>query len=152
MALGTVISLQDVTTEIYGDTNSGRSLNQCFIDSNTAGFSATYEGSKDRLSNFRDYNHAASVATAMFRTTATSNNAAAACGTATATAFWHDGAGAFPLIGDNIYTDASATTLFNGAKKWYAIADSIVPVSNITIKISNTGSVDGEDYCGDAPP
>ncbi len=58
MAVGTGnISLQDVTTEIYGDTNQGRSLNSCFSSSTSGNFNATYEGNKDRLSNFKGYAH-----------------------------------------------------------------------------------------------
>ncbi len=59
MAVGTGnISLQDVTTEIYGDTDAGRSLASCFSSSSAGNFNATYEGSKDRLSNFKGYSHA----------------------------------------------------------------------------------------------
>ena len=58
MAVGTGnISLQDVTTEIYGDTDQGRSLVSCFSSSSAGNFNATYEGSKDRLSNFKGYSH-----------------------------------------------------------------------------------------------
>lgn len=58
MAVGTGnISLQDVTTEIYGDTDTGRSLSTCFASSTAGTFHATYVGSKDRLSNFKGYIH-----------------------------------------------------------------------------------------------
>ena len=58
MAIGTGnITLQEVTTEIYGDTNAGRNLVTCFADA-TGTFNATYEGSKDRLSNFKGYSQA----------------------------------------------------------------------------------------------
>ena len=48
-------SLQDVTTEIYGDTNSGRNLADCFANANANGFDPNYEEDKDSLSNFRNY-------------------------------------------------------------------------------------------------
>jgi hypothetical protein len=58
MAVGTGnITLQDVTTEIYGDTNSGRSLTTCFSSSSAGTFNPTYVGVKDRLSNFKGYSH-----------------------------------------------------------------------------------------------
>ena len=58
MAVGTGnITLEDVTTEIYGDTDAGRSLATCFSSSTSGNFNATYEGSKDRLSNFKGYAH-----------------------------------------------------------------------------------------------
>ena len=57
MAVGTGnITLQDVTTEIYGDTALGRNLSTSFTDANGT-FNATYEGLKDRLSNFKGYEH-----------------------------------------------------------------------------------------------
>jgi hypothetical protein len=49
-------TLQDVCNEIYG-SYSGWSLSDCFADSNANGFDASYEGSHDRLSNFRNYTH-----------------------------------------------------------------------------------------------
>ena len=49
------IKLSDVCLEIYGSSStSGRTLNTCFTDA-TGTFDATYEGSKDRLQNFRGY-------------------------------------------------------------------------------------------------
>lgn len=45
-------SLQDVIDEIAGVQTS---LAGCFTDADPDGFNPTYEGSKDRLSNFRDY-------------------------------------------------------------------------------------------------
>jgi hypothetical protein len=49
-------SLQDITTEIYGDTAAGRNLVSCFADA-TGTFDPSYAGSKDRMSNFRNYTH-----------------------------------------------------------------------------------------------
>ena len=58
MAVGTGnITLQDVTTEIYGDTTIGRGLEACFSSATSGTFDATYVGSKDRLSNFKGYVH-----------------------------------------------------------------------------------------------
>lgn len=50
-------TLQDVATEIYGDTNySGKNLVQCFASA-TGTFDPNYVGSKNGLINFRNYNH-----------------------------------------------------------------------------------------------
>lgn len=46
-------SLSDVITELGLPTAS--SLSSCFSNANASGFDATYEGFKDRLSNFRNY-------------------------------------------------------------------------------------------------
>jgi hypothetical protein len=49
------IKLSDVCLEIYGSTNtSGKSLSGLFAAADGS-FNATYEGSKDRLTNFRGY-------------------------------------------------------------------------------------------------
>jgi len=45
-------SLQDVVDEVNPTTDD---LQDCFSDANPDYFNPTYEGSKDRLSNFRDY-------------------------------------------------------------------------------------------------
>ena len=45
-------SLQDVIDEI---NPSSPSLSQCFAEANASGFDPAYEGSKDRLRNFRNY-------------------------------------------------------------------------------------------------
>jgi len=55
MTIGTGnIKLSDVTTEIYGDTNAGRSLLGCFATA-AGTFNNSYVGNKDRLSNFKGY-------------------------------------------------------------------------------------------------
>lgn len=54
------ISLQDVTSEIYGIGVISGNLSQCFTDANGV-FNATYQpnsyGSKNNLGNFKGYNH-----------------------------------------------------------------------------------------------
>ena len=50
----TTFTLQDVTTEIYGNNNSGKNLNQCFADANGT-FDSNYVGGKNSLYNFRNY-------------------------------------------------------------------------------------------------
>ena len=51
----TTFNLQDVTTEIYGDTNSGRNLDDCFDDAALNKFDINFRGNLDRLLNFRNY-------------------------------------------------------------------------------------------------
>ena len=51
------IKFSDVCLELYGNSSTvGKSLSQAFIDA-TGDFDVTYEGSKDRLTNFRGYDH-----------------------------------------------------------------------------------------------
>ena len=51
----TTFNLQNVTNEIYGDTNSGRNLNACFNDAALNKFDISYRGDLDSLLNFRNY-------------------------------------------------------------------------------------------------
>lgn len=48
-------NLSDVRIEL--GLPSTASLTDCFAEACAAGFNPTYQGSKDRLSNFRDYDH-----------------------------------------------------------------------------------------------
>jgi hypothetical protein len=49
-------SLQDVVTEM-GLSSSKAKLVDCFASASSSGFVSSYQGSKDRLSNFRGYSH-----------------------------------------------------------------------------------------------
>ena len=51
----TTFNLQNVTTEIYGDTNSGRNLDDCFDDAALNKFDINFRGNLDRLLNFQNY-------------------------------------------------------------------------------------------------
>lgn len=51
----TTFTMIDVTLEIYDDINSGRNLDDCFIDAHSSWFNPLYSGNKDQLLNFRDY-------------------------------------------------------------------------------------------------
>ena len=58
------ISLNEVATEIYGNSTPPKNLNQCFIDA-TGTFNNTYQpnsdGSKNNLINFKGYEHTLSL-------------------------------------------------------------------------------------------
>ena len=47
-------NLQDVVNEINPPANT---LESCFSQAKSRGFVSSYSGAKDRLSNFRGYNH-----------------------------------------------------------------------------------------------
>ena len=50
-------SFWDVADEIYGYVGGSMTLDDLFQDANANGFVSAYAGAKDRLSNFRGYNH-----------------------------------------------------------------------------------------------
>tara|TARA_R110000796_G_scaffold47585_1_gene114303 strand:- start:582 stop:995 length:414 start_codon:yes stop_codon:yes gene_type:complete len=98
-------SLQDVTNEFGLGASDG--LQDCFNDSTDSDFDSAYKGSKDRLSNFRNYN-GANILTS-FSSTLGSSNQTTACGLAKNQTYYHDGVNALPAIGDNVYSDSAGT-------------------------------------------
>ena len=131
MALGTgSISLVDVRIEV--GLGATASLQDCFTASKDAGFNLTYKGNKDRLSNFKGYNH--SVLTSFNRGTSVGTQSSDVCGNSAAFQVWHNGAGALPVADDIIYTNASGTiTYVGGFGHW--------------IPVSVTESVEANDTC-----
>lgn len=74
----TTFTLQDVTTELYGDTAAGRNLSSCFADAVAGSFDSNYnpnaDGTNNNLLNFRNYGATSSpyVRTVVGYTTTTS--------------------------------------------------------------------------------
>tara|TARA_B100000809_G_C15126774_1_gene526613 strand:- start:2459 stop:2863 length:405 start_codon:yes stop_codon:yes gene_type:complete len=119
-----VPTLQIVSTAIYGDTNAGRNLTQCFIDA-TGTFSSTYVGNKDRLSNFTNYVHTASLISFTGSEKGKLNNVCSKTGSFT---YYHDGGNSFPEVGDKVYTDdLAASPLITG---YYKIGLSYINITS----------------------
>ena len=145
MAVGTGnITLQDVTTEIYGDTALGRNLSTSFTDA-TGTFDATYEGSKDRLSNFKGYIHSVLVAnlTSFRMKLGSVLTSPCAFNDGTRTTRYHTGTGATPVIGDYVYSADDYP--HNGGGYWWYLGE--VTEQDDTIKISTTGEVLDVETC-----
>ena len=90
-----VFSLGDATSEIGGGINS---LGQCFANANVQGFIRQYAGLKDRLGNFRGYDHTISSVSADYGYS--SVDGGAACDD------WNDSPGTRVTL----YSNASFTT------------------------------------------
>jgi hypothetical protein len=97
-------TLQDVVTEVNPTTDD---LTDCFADAVAGSFDAAYEGSKDRLSNFRNYG--AVSYTAFGSSTTAQLNDRNACGQATPTTRYHDGAGIYPVVNDVVWNTSVGT-------------------------------------------
>ncbi|MDC6350694.1 hypothetical protein PP178_03955 [Zeaxanthinibacter sp. PT1] len=115
MALSTAsnISLSQVITEIGLPSDS--SLADCIANVNSSGWHSSYSGSKDRLSNFRGYNHSAGGTyqqTTAARSTSSSSNA---CSIGEST-YWIDQGTNFGNT-TKIYRTSSGTLAYSG---WYA--------------------------------
>jgi len=101
-------SLQDVSDEFSKIDPQPVDLERCFTNATASQFDPAYEGSKDRLSNFRNYN-GANILTS-FSSTLGNSNQTTACGLAKNQTYYHDGVNALPAIGDNVYSDSAGTT------------------------------------------
>jgi len=103
------IKFSDVCLEIYGSSStSGKTLTQAFTDA-TGTFNATYEGSKDRLTNFRGYEHIVAPTYTLFQRSISQGDLTSACLDTPTIDCWHDGAGATPVFGDRVYSNSSGT-------------------------------------------
>ena len=98
----TTFTMDDVFDEVgYLD------LVTCFSNSVDSYFNPLYKGSKDRLSNFRDYK--VTVTLTSFNSSTGSSSQSTACGQLDNQTFYHDGSGSIPAVGDNVYSDSSGT-------------------------------------------
>ena len=100
-------SFWDVADEIYGYVGGNMSLISLFEDANASGFVAAYAGAKDRLSNFRGYNHTTTQYPPSYTTFQASsyhlNSGNNQCGQPYSIIRWHNGTGQGPSIGDTVY-------------------------------------------------
>ena len=109
--------LTDVRVELgLGATSS---LTDCFSAASPGSFDPTYEGSKDRLSNFRNYGASAGLTSFLIDITP-SGSALAACLIAfSPITYYHDGAGPIPGLGDTIFSNIGGTFTFDGGGNYY---------------------------------
>ena len=131
-------SLDDVRVEM--GLGAASSLQDCFDNANP-GFDPTYEGSKDRLSNFRNYDHTCVSVTA-YGSNGGTGTSALACADAVVTTFYHDGGGTYPTNGDTVYTDAYGCTTLNGGNNWYRDTGGVN-----AYQISSVGVVSNSTAC-----
>lgn len=113
-------SLQDVVDEVNPTTDD---LVDCFADAVASKFDSTYEGSKDRLSNFRNYD---SDSLTQFQASSFFINAGAnQCSSPQSPSpFFHDGNGSGPDYGDTVYR-ADGITFDAGVYRKYLPSNSV---------------------------
>lgn len=103
----TTFSLQDVITEL-GLSNTS-SLRDCFTNAVAGQFDPTYEGSKDRLSNFRNYGAFTPIATDPISLGFSPTNGALACSASTTT--YYIPAGETWLTATALYTTSDGSAI-----------------------------------------
>jgi hypothetical protein len=137
----TTFSLDDVRVELSG--SNPYSLSDAFTDADDDGFDGTYEGSKDRLSNFRNYSNV--TITAYSTSNLASAGASGACSYIMDITYYHNGSGTYPQVGDTIYTDSGGTTVYSGTERWRKMNAGAGNVASITIQ---SGVVYDITLCG----
>ena len=101
-------SLTDVTNQL--GLTGGDGLDECFAESIDGDFDSLYKGSKDRLSNFRNYD---GVYYTSFTGTAI-GSVSSVCSNTQNITYYHNGTNSLPVVGDAVYTDSTGTPLVFG--------------------------------------
>lgn len=144
MAIPTTLPLSMSTIKTELGLSGSQSLTACFAAA-TGTFNATYEGSKDRVTNFRGYNHTcvAGLTSTNFYPTATTSGSA--CGPVGGEQVrYHDGAAADPANGDKMYVDSGGCTVMNGGGSWFAFRNG---ANFWKLTVSSTGIVGSKTAC-----
>lgn len=131
-------SLTDVMN-VFGLGAGGDGLIDCFneaaVDLN---FDPAYEGSKDRLSNFRNYDNGPFLTS--FIGTLGDVSITTSCALTFNTTYYHNGTATTPIIGDTVYSDSGGVSILtnnyyaafvSGSNKWFRITGSLGVVSSI---------------------
>lgn len=146
-------SLNDVRIELAG--SNPYSLSDAFTASVDGSFDATYKGSKDRLSNFRNYG---GYKTALLYGIRVSNDndghstASAACvyfSEVESTLLYFNLSEGVINNGTVVYTTSALSTVFNGQDDWFAWFNSGTS-DQFTGIISTLGVVSGKIDCDDS--
>tara|TARA_R110001606_G_scaffold115263_2_gene243268 strand:+ start:43 stop:459 length:417 start_codon:yes stop_codon:yes gene_type:complete len=96
----TTFTLQNVVDVVDPTTND---LVDSFADAVASKFDSTYEGSKNQLLNFRNYD----AGLPSFLGSVTGRNP---CSLTMNVTYYHNGSGTNPAVGDTVYTDAIGFT------------------------------------------
>ena len=128
-------SLTDVINE-FG-LGAGDGLIDCFNEAlSDSAFDPAYEGSKDRLSNFRNYDNGPFLTS--FIGTLGDVSVTTSCALTLNTTYYHNGTASTPIIGDTVYSDSGGVSILANnyyaalsGTKWFRITGSLGVVSSI---------------------
>ena len=132
----TTFTLQDVVDEINPTTDD---LVDCFADATAACFDSSYSGTKTELLNFRNYG---ASCTTSYSSSVAVKPSIACSGTVNQT-YYHNGSGAYPVSGDNCYSNSAGTTVL--AAGTYKMTDASLSGSKYVIGVG--GSVSSVTAC-----
>ena len=107
----TTFTLQNVVDTVNPTTDD---LVDSFADAVASKFDDSYEGSKNQLLNFRNYDGTTSLPSFLGSVgTASSVNPCSPPLTMNIT-YYHNGSGTNPVVGDTVYSDSSGSTTVGG--------------------------------------
>ena len=132
----TTFTLQNVV-DVVNPTSDD--LEDCFADAVASKFDSNYEGSKNQLLNFRNYDGS----TLLQITMSTGTGSKDACNENPNTARWTDGSDSSgPVVGDTVYTNSSGTAFLASGNYKSQMGSS---GSNVTI--GSNGLVTARSSC-----
>mgnify|MGYP003661242447 CR=1 FL=1 len=132
----TTFTLQNVVDVVNPTTDD---LVDCFADAVASKFDSNYEGSKNQLLNFRNYDGS----TLLQITMSTGTGSKDACNENPNTARWTDGSDSSgPVVGDTVYTNSSGTAFLASGNYKSQMGSS---GSNVTI--GSNGLVTARSSC-----
>ena len=132
----TTFTLQNVV-DVVNPTSDD--LVDCFADAVASKFDSNYEGSKNQLLNFRNYDGS----TLLQITMSTGTGSKDACNENPNTARWTDGSDSSgPVVGDTVYTNSSGTAFLASGNYKSQMGSS---GSNVTI--GSNGLVTARSSC-----
>ena len=103
----TTFTLQNVVDVVNPTTDD---LVDCFADAVASKFDSNYEGSKNQLLNFRNYD-----GSTLLQITMSTGTTKDTCNETVNTAYWTDGSDSSgPVVGDTVYTNSSGTAFLAG--------------------------------------
>lgn len=129
-------SLEDVRVDL--GLSATASLADCFLNASASQFDPTYEGSKDRLSNFRNYGNCITTF-AITLGSGSASTAAIACGQTINQSYWKNNNSSI-ISGHTIYTNScGSSVLVGGAQYW---SD-----GSLSFQVSNLGVISNVQFC-----
>ena len=114
------LSLGDIATEMGVSLSNVSLTTQSTTGINTNSTSKPDGSTPHAISEFYSYDHSASPSLTAFDVDATlyeSEDEACASGRRNTT-WYHDGGGAYPTVGDTVYTDSDGTTIPDDGLYW----------------------------------
>lgn len=157
------ISITDIRVARNNDGTAGTTSNTFSVLRNGADFSrfdpnflqgATQLSQINSFSQWRGYPIDLSGVTAIGMSSAQTNTTNACSQSSWTTLRYHNGVGAYPNIGDTIFTDSGGTVVFAGGNFWYQLGDpgNQFDMAAFVILVNNSGVVQDTDICGGGDP